>query len=910
MLPPQNLMKSSSPTLSQKALVLVLTIYLSLGNPWMLIAQDSLQGPLPQITLTDEEGEVISQTGEEASSPTPAESPEALTSPANPQRTPDGSLPELPAEFFLDEEEEQTPTPQTEPESAPTAPAIPDDIFGGQTPQEEATPAPNLPPTVPNNLELLDVPQEELPPATPVQPQETQTPEELPAPLTQEEEPVAQETPEEEAPLFEEEQVVETVREEPEPVQPSPLQTPVVLEDQETPSQEATPTIAIEPPTPEPTPTLVPDSTPTPQIAQEAPATPTPAPQPTQVPPQVADTETAPAPQEPSRPVQEEEPSELYTEEEIAEAFAREANRQEDGTLPPENTEENLKEVEDLLRQFEQRSQELPQRQTFTPPNLKRNEHVYEDVPLAKALRILAEQAGINFIEPPIRSDELITFRLQDMTPLEAFMNIAESRGYRVVTNDNYTTLTRPDIVFPTFLITRQYPLKHVDPYWTLQSVANLLNITVETPSDVLATVPPPEDTSTGSGGGGTTGGGTTGGDTGTSGSGTGSTVGGNVGLPENSRWTSALPYDAPLNTGAAAGEGQQEPWVFIDRKTNSLIVHATKEDQVTVKRFLKEYDNPEPLIAIDVKIVEVILDDQLLQGIDWRQPFQQGITFGLTPTTNLGNTENQNTEGDSANFLNILTFANNAYQLLGTPSTLFLDSSTLQATLRNFQELQIGSIVSQPRVYTKNGVPVSIRDTTVQSIPVNTPQSNTGATPINTTQFETFTTGLTMDLIPRLFNNGNIDININPAVANQTGSTPPTPEYPSGIPIINERSLTTAATIRSGMTVVIGGLNTYQKADGDGGVPPFNRIPFLGDTVFGNKNNEKTKRTLLVFVTPKIIYPNQYERVYTGRDENIIMRESERNASQYETEPMPNGGEGVPIKRAIPIERTIRVQP
>lgn len=556
------------------------------------------------------------------------------------------------------------------------------------------------------------------------------------------------------------------------------------------------------------------------------------------------------------------------------------------GTILPTITNKNPEDVEEILRELEKKTRDREIRSTVAQPNRPQDEHVYENVNLLRVLRILAEQAGINFIEPNISEETagVISFRLQKMTPLEAFLRVAESRGFRVVTRNDYTTLTRPDIETPRFMITRKYPLRHSDPMWVIQSIANLLGIEITSPGESIATFPTPQDTgSSGDGGGG-------------GGGGNGGTSGLNlksVGIPENPRWTPSLPYDAPLSGGK--GKQAEEPSVFIDRKNNAIVVKANEEDQIMVARYIQEIDHPEPQIMIEAKIVEMSVDDELLQGIDWSKPLETGLTGGIFPTGN--------EPGTRIDFANL---GEDMVKFFFTPSTLFVNSDTAEITLKNFQKLRMGSIVAEPRVMTKTGVPVTIRSTVTENVPFTTRETTNSQTGFDSdsTDFASFTTGLSMDVVPRLLDNGEIEININPTVASEIGRTPATSKLPSGVPIISERMLTTTATVRSGMTIVIGGLNILDNKYNDSGIPPVNRIPFLGNRVFGTHNKDKAKKTLLVFITPKVIYPNQYEKVYTSREEYEMMLEAGRQTMEFQSEKKPGA---IEIRKAEPIQRRLK---
>jgi hypothetical protein len=70
-----------------------------------------------------------------------------------------------------------------------------------------------------------------------------------------------------------------------------------------------------------------------------------------------------------------------------------------------------------------------------------------EPRPLAQVLADLARRAQRNFVDPGIALTETITYNFtdSDLDPWEAFIRIAQTRGYRIVYRDDIVTLTRSE---------------------------------------------------------------------------------------------------------------------------------------------------------------------------------------------------------------------------------------------------------------------------------------------------------------------------------------------------------------------------------------------------------------------------------------------------------------------------------
>ncbi len=71
--------------------------------------------------------------------------------------------------------------------------------------------------------------------------------------------------------------------------------------------------------------------------------------------------------------------------------------------------------------------------------------------------------------------------------------------------------------------------------------------------------------------------------------------------------------------------------------------------------------------------------------------------------------------------------------------------------------------------------------------------------------------------------------------------------------PAIDTRRLDTQVLIRSGETVVLGGVFQEENQQSASKVPLLGDIPLLG-ALFRNHSRSTNKRELLIFVTPKVL--------------------------------------------------------
>lgn len=517
--------------------------------------------------------------------------------------------------------------------------------------------------------------------------------------------------------------------------------------------------------------------------------------------------------------------------------------------------------LEKALKEREEKQQE----EVLADPNKPRT-HRFTNQPVAAVLRVLAEEAQISYVEPGINPDERISLILPNMTPLQAFYAVAEARGFKVVSvgEAQVVTLRRSDISSPSYYEVRRYTLRYQGAEDLKQAVAGYLGIQIKPVADTNPAYP---RTANAQGGAAAYAGAPeiTGGATG--GIQTLYSAGTEQSAP---RFVSGLPFDNPLSAG---GVGQEkENLVWVERSTNSIMVRATPEEHQGLAQQIKIWDRPEDQIQINTYVVEVSTNDDLFGGVDWSNTLgQNGSTFTLT-----GNV------GSPPNTIFSQTVGGAFFK-----SGLILTFPTVQATIRALTQRGTLKSNNSPVTYTRTGEPAQIRAVTYQTIFLQT--AATANVQATTTPY-TFTTGLTIDVVPRILRGGIIDLKINPALSTQTGTSPAQPGTNTTVPIISTRSATADVQIRSGDAAVIGGITEDTDNYTINGVPGLRKIPLLG-YLFYTRQKNRDRTNLVIIVWPRIVKGTFRRNDRVGPNEAGMVR----NLSDLpgEPPPIPYGGEG-----------------
>lgn len=294
---------------------------------------------------------------------------------------------------------------------------------------------------------------------------------------------------------------------------------------------------------------------------------------------------------------------------------------------------------------------------------------------------------------------------------------------------------------------------------------------------------------------------------------------------------------------------------ISVDDRTNTLIVLETREKLSEIRQLLNQLDIPVRQVLIESRIVTARNDFR--KSLGSRFGVSQVATNGgqglFSTSGTIASTNNTVTDftDDSPGFpveflsgipslnVNLPTVGGAAgsiaFALIGSDYILDLELSALQAEGR-------GEVISTPRVVTANGKEALIEQG--REIPY-LEASSSGAATINFKKAV-----LSLLVTPQITPDNRIlmDLKVtNDAqgenVALGLGSAPS----------IDTRRMNTQVLIKTGETVVLGGVLEHETLTNKTKVPLLGDIPLFGH-LFRNNSSSDNKRELLIFVTPKIL--------------------------------------------------------
>ncbi len=268
-----------------------------------------------------------------------------------------------------------------------------------------------------------------------------------------------------------------------------------------------------------------------------------------------------------------------------------------------------------------------------------------------------------------------------------------------------------------------------------------------------------------------------------------------------------------------------------MDARTNQVIISDTDEVLSKVDQIVKVLDVPDAQVLIESKIVKVELTDQMDLGIDWQRVFA-GIDTSVK--NNFDSVSGDVSAGG---------VTGSALKLLGKTGT---DASVIIEAL---QKLTKTDTLSNPRIMVLNKQPANILVGTDEVVVTTTTTvPNVGAT-VTAPTIERVPVGTKLAVTPDIKRDGRIQLLIEPEI-----STAKVETFQSNrIPIVSKTQAKTTVLVKSGVTVIIGGLIETKRDRTDNQVPWLGQVPVLG-LPFRGMNHTAKKTELVVFLKPQII--------------------------------------------------------
>lgn len=312
----------------------------------------------------------------------------------------------------------------------------------------------------------------------------------------------------------------------------------------------------------------------------------------------------------------------------------------------------------------------------------------------------------------------------------------------------------------------------------------------------------------------------------------------------------------APTNTGGGASIGGGQLAISADETTNALVITAQPDVMAELEQVIAKLDIRRAQVLVEAIIVEIQDGDGLNLGVQWgnangggTQFTDTGLPIGPAIIAGKDYKDNGNTEG----LENLLgSFSGMAAGFYKGDWAMLV--TALSTNTKN-------DILSTPSIVTMDNKEASFN--VGQEVPVQSgSQSSTTSDQVFNT-IERKTVGTKLVVTPQINEGDSVLLNIEQEVSS-VAQTQAAGTANLG-PTFDTRTVKNAVLVKSGETVVLGGLMDEQTKEKISKVPLLGDIPVLG-YLFRSTSNTTAKRNLMVFIRPTIL---RDANVYSGVSSN-----------------------------------------
>lgn len=293
--------------------------------------------------------------------------------------------------------------------------------------------------------------------------------------------------------------------------------------------------------------------------------------------------------------------------------------------------------------------------------------------------------------------------------------------------------------------------------------------------------------------------------------------------------------------------------FVRVSPQTSSVSIRAMPDEIKAVKDYLQLAENSlKRQVIIEAKLLEVTLDEGYEQGINW------GMVLNGSKSS-LKINENAAVRG----------FTNSVFSLLGgglsMSGSYTHNDDTYNAFISLLKVQGDVATLSSPRITTVNNQRAIMKIGTdeyyvtgVETLVSSNSSSSSSDVVSNSATIKPFFSGVSLDVLPQISDDGTVIMHIHPAVVDVEESVKDiqfsdkqTMKLPTARSSVRETD--TIVEAKSGDIIVIGGLMTRVKVDKQSKVPVIGDIPLLGE-LFTNKVVEDRKAELVILLRPVVV--------------------------------------------------------
>lgn len=286
------------------------------------------------------------------------------------------------------------------------------------------------------------------------------------------------------------------------------------------------------------------------------------------------------------------------------------------------------------------------------------------------------------------------------------------------------------------------------------------------------------------------------------------------------------------------------ERMVVVTPQAGLVTVRGMPDEIAAVKAYLGQSEQHlQRQVVLEAKIIEVTLNDEYQQGINWQNAMMNLRSTNFNFTTSAG-------------------VASNAISSsLGGVTAISFNNADFNGVINLLETQGNTQVLSSPRVTAMNNQKAVIKvgqdEYFVTNVSSETTATVGGTISSPSIDLQPFFSGIALDVTPQIDQNGSVILHVHPSVT-ETAEQNKTIRFSNEqivLPLAqsNIRESDTIIRARSGEIVVIGGLMQTITTDNESRTPVLSAIPLLGK-LFTNINKVEKKKELVILLKPTVV--------------------------------------------------------
>lgn len=270
---------------------------------------------------------------------------------------------------------------------------------------------------------------------------------------------------------------------------------------------------------------------------------------------------------------------------------------------------------------------------------------------------------------------------------------------------------------------------------------------------------------------------------------------------------------------------------LFVDERANVVVMRDTPDAVRMAEKLVASLDISEPEVMLEVEILEI--SRSRLQDLGIAYP----TTATLTPSSLV-------TGAAASSGLRLSDLSHQNSNTIGI--------SQLSVTLNAMKQVGLVNTLASPRIRARNKEKAKILIGQREPVITNSVTPTAGGTAVVTGSVQYLDVGLTLEVQPTIYLDGDVAIKINLEVSSILKQVTP----PQGGTIayeIGTRNANTLLRLKDGETQILAGLIQDSDTRSANSVPGLGDIPLLG-RLFGTRHTDREKSEVVLSITPRII--------------------------------------------------------